>query len=441
MRVRSPRPLRRPAAPVGTGVARSGVLLAYFFNGLALSSWSVRLPSIRSELGLTAADLGVFLTAGAIGTLVTVTIAGAVVMRFGPRVSYRIATAVFVLGYLLLGLAPTVGSFPLLLAANVVHGAAFALTNVPQSILAAGSERRVGRTILPQFHASYSIGSAAGAALGGASAALGVAVLPQFIVLAVIALVVRSTVDRLVSTLAVSLRAEALEVSAGAVASVTAGVPVVGGAAGRATDARGAARRGSRGRGILAVWADPQVLLLGVVVFGAALSEGTANNWVSLAVVDTFAAAESDGALTLSVFLVAQTVVRLIGGPVIDRFGRLAVLRASAVASLLGLAVFALAPGFAVAIVGVAIWGAGSALNVPIGIAIAAADPVNGPARVAAVTSLSSIANIAGPPVIGVFGELVGLRTAMASIGVVILGALLGAGYAVRGRGARVSNR
>lgn len=194
----------------------------------------------------------------------------------------------------------------------------------------------------------------------------------------------------------------------------------------------GSGPRRGRGRALLAVWGDPQTLLIGVIVFGAALSEGTANNWVSLAVVDSFDAAESDGALTISVFLVAQTVVRLIGGPAIDRFGRLTMLRASGLVSIAGLAVFAFSPSFAVAVVGVALWGAGSALNVPIGISIAASDPVNGPAKVAAVTSLSSIANIAGPPLIGVAGEWIGLRTAMATIAVVIAAAVLGAGRAVR---------
>jgi MFS family permease len=79
-----------------------------------------------------------------------------------------------------------------------------------------------------------------------------------------------------------------------------------------------------------------------------------------------------------------------------------------------------------------ALWGAGSALNVPIGIALAAADPVRGPAKVAAVTSLSSIANIVGPPAIGALGERIDIRLAMASIVAVILGAVAASGRAVR---------
>lgn len=384
---------------------RLGILLAYIFNGFALSSWMVRLPGIREGLDLTVPQVSLVLSAGAIGTLVTVTFAGAAVMRFGPLTIYRVATGAFAAAYLMLGLSMEIGGLPLLLAASALHGAAFALTNVPQSILAAANERAVGRTILPQFHAGYSIGSAAGAAAGGAAAALGVAVLPQLIGLVVIALIVRHVVVRLVRPLAVEVR--------------------------RNGDIASRARPAGRGAS-LRVWGESQTLLLGIIIFAAALSEGTANNWAALAVVDVFDAAESQGAFALAAFLVAQTIVRLIGGPAIDRFGRLTILRLSGLVSILGLGLFAFAPALPLAVVGMALWGAGSALNVPIGIAIAAADPVRGPAKVAAVTSLASIANIVGPPAIGALGEVLDIRLAMASIIAVIIAAVTASGRAVR---------
>ncbi|WP_052521410.1 MFS transporter [Agreia bicolorata] len=309
---------------------RLGILLAYFFNGLALSSWMVRLPGIREGLDLSVSEVSLFLSAGAIGTLLTVTFAGAAVMRFGPLRTYQVATIAFVLAYLLLGLSMQVGGLPLLLLANVLHGAAFALTNVPQSILAAANERAVGRTILPQFHAGYSIGSAVGAAAGGAAAALGLAVLPQLFGLAVVAVVIRQIVARLARPLA-------LEVQQNHVAAAQA-LPIAKGAS-------------------LRVWGESQTLLLGLIVFAAALSEGAANNWAALSVVDAFSAPESEGAIALTAFLVAQTAVRLVGGPAIDRLGRLTMLRLSGAVSIVGLGVFALAPSLPLAVCGMALWG------------------------------------------------------------------------------------
>lgn len=400
---------------------RRGVALAYAFNGFALASWTARLPGIRAAVDLDAAGLGVLLTAGAIGTLLTVPVAGRLVARLGALPTYRLATLVFAAAYLLLAVALLLGQVPLLLVGNAVHGVAFALTNVPQSILAAGSERRVGRTILPQFHAGYSIGSALGALLGGASSAAGVSPAAQFLALAVAAVVVRWSIGRHVAPLAASLAHERRSaLAARAAALVQSGpVPVV--------------PRGSRRFG-LGVWTHPQVLLLGLIVFAAALSEGTATNWSAVAVVDAFGVTEADASLGITVFLVAQTVLRLTGGPLIDRLGRVRVLTLSCAAAVAGIALFVLAPGFVLALVGLALWGAGSALAVPIGIAAAAADPIDGPSRVAAVTSLSSVANIAGPPAIGALAVPLGVRPAMLAVSVVVAAAVAAAPRALRPR-------
>nr|WP_246247953.1 cytochrome c biogenesis protein CcdA [Cellulomonas septica] len=69
----------------------------------------------------------------------------------------------------------------------------------------------------------------------------------------------------------------------------------------------------------------------------AALSEGSANDWLSLAVVDGFDRSEAVGGAMLGVFVGAMTVVRLLGTRLIDTFGRVAVLRVSGVVSLGGL--------------------------------------------------------------------------------------------------------
>jgi len=397
---------------------RLGVFIAYAFNGFALASWSVRIPSISAQLGLTTAEVGGFLLAGALGTLVTVTIAGHAVQRFGPRTTYLAATAVFVLGYLLLGLAASALGLTVLLVANVLHGAAFALTNVPQSILSAEAERRIGRTIIPQFHASYSIGAAAGAGLGGLAAGVGLSVLAQFVITAVLAVLVRGLVVRFMGHRPHPSRAD----RAAARSAILAPELPTGLSSPEASTGRARWLRYGRS----SVWREPQTLFIGLIVFGAALSEGAANNWMSVAVVDSFDAPVWQGAGALTVFLVAQTIGRLLGGPLVDRFGRLTMLRLSGVVSVLGVLAFSTLPGLPFVIAGAALWGLGAALGVPISIAIAAADRLRGPSRVAAVTSLSSIANIAGPPVLGALGEVLGIRPAIGVIGVVlVIGVLL----------------
>ena len=72
-----------------------------------------------------------------------------------------------------------------------------------------------------------------------------------------------------------------------------------------------------------------------------------------------------------------------------------------------------LVPTLPVAAVGVAVWGLGAALAVPIGIAAASDDPRRAASRVAAVSVLSSIASISAPPLLGLAAESMGARHAL----------------------------
>ncbi|QTX05601.1 MFS transporter [Agromyces archimandritae] len=97
-------------------------------------------------------------------------------------------------------------------------------------------------------------------------------------------------------------------------------------------------------RTAFSAWIEPRTLLLGLVLVAASLSEGTANTWLSLAVVDGFAAEEATGALAFGSFVAAMTVIRFFGTRLVDRFGRVSVLRASGIAVLAGVALFVFAP-------------------------------------------------------------------------------------------------
>jgi hypothetical protein len=97
------------------------------------------------------------------------------------------------------------------------------------------------------------------------------------------------------------------------------------------------------------------------------------------------------------------------------------VLRASGIASVTGLVVFALAPTATLAGVGIVLWGAGAALAVPVGIAAASDDPVRAAGRVAVVSAFASIASLVAPSVIGLAAEQVGARRALLVVVVTML--------------------
>jgi MFS family permease len=269
----------------------------------------------------------------------------------------------------------------------------------------------VGRPILPQFHAAFSIGTVAGSLAGAGAAALAVPVPAQLVAMAVLAVGWRWWATPL-------LLPDERGVRRAAPARAPAG------------PARRPVPAPSRGRRLARP--DARALLVGVVALAASASELGANDWLALGVVDGFGAGQSTAAVTFGVFVGAMTLVRLVGTPVLARFGRVAVLRASAALAIVGIVVFVTAPSLPVAVAGVAAWGAGSALNFPIAISAASDEPRRAALRVATLSAFAAGAGLVGPLVIGALGEQVGVRSAVLVIAIVLGTVLLVAGRAAR---------
>jgi len=379
----------------------------FALTGITFSSWLARIPTVRDALDLSTAELGGILLIGSLGALVTVTFSGIIVQRWGSRTGMLAATFALAAGYVLMGVGPTVGSVALLAVGIFLNGVAVALGNVPLNVESSRIERAMGRTVIPQFHAGFSIGAVVGSGLGAAASHADVSVALQFSVVAAVAVVWRLA----------SLRGVVLDdaITPRPVRRVP--------APGATVAARPVGRR--RIATALDSWREPRTLLIGVVIMAAALSEGSANDWLSLAVVDGFDQTEAVGGAVLGVFVGAMTVVRLLGTRLIDRFGRVAVLRVSGVVSVAGLLLFGFAPSLTLAGVGVVAWGFGAALAVPIGIAAASDDPLRAAGRVAVVSSFASVASIAAPPLLGIAAEVTGARHALVLIVVAMLASVL----------------
>ncbi|MFI2754373.1 MFS transporter [Cellulomonas sp. P22] len=384
------------------------VLMGLFtLNGLMFSSWLARIPTVRDTLDLTTGQLGVVLLAGSIGSLATATVSGILVTRYGGKIGLYLSTAGFALAYVLLGLGPALGSVPVLAVGIFLIGVSFSIGNVPLNVETAAVERRMGRTVLPQFHAAFSIGAVLGSLVGAAASHLEVSLLVQFAVTALVGTLWRlaAVPHAVLDSVPVRERVAVVDIDAG-------------------TPAPPARARGGV-RSALDAWREPRTLLIGVVIMAAALSEGSANDWLALAVVDGFERTEAVGAVVFGVFVGAMTLVRLLGTRLIDRLGRVPVLRASGVVSLVGLLLFGFAPTLELATLGVVGWGFGAALAVPLGIAAASDDPMRAAGRVAVVSTFSSVASLGAPPLLGLAAESMGARHALVLITVAMVASVL----------------
>src|SRR5699024_5065567 len=169
----------------------------------------------------------------------------------------------------------------------------------------------------------------------------------------------------------------------------------------------------------LSAWLEPRTLLIGVLILSAGLTEGAANDWIAVTVKSEMSAgytaqgAETLGAVSLGVFLTAMTAMRLFGNGLLDRYGRVFVLRFSAGCAAIGLALFTLSPWLWVAVLGIALWGFGAALGFPVGMSAASDDPLRAARRVSVVASVGYTSMLAGPPLIGFIADHLGYRNAL----------------------------
>src|SRR6185312_13259312 len=116
----------------------------------------------------------------------------------------------------------------------------------------------------------------------------------------------------------------------------------------------------------------------------------------------------------------AMTLGRMFGGSMLERYGRVVVLRATAVFAVAGLLLVLLGGSTPVAL-----WGVGASLGFPVGMSAAADDPAFAASRVAVVSSVGYTAFLAGPPLIGLLAEHSGiLRALFVVLGALVLGLL-----------------
>ncbi|WP_199422653.1 MFS transporter [Actinotalea solisilvae] len=379
--------------------ASTAVFVSFLLNGFNFASWASRLPAVRDELGMEPEQLGLLLLVASIGSICALPLSGLVVQRLGARRAIITFATVNVAGLLFAALGVALTSLWLVVPALVLFGVGTGVWDSAMNLEGAAVEQALGRAIMPRFHAGFSFGTMAGAGVGAIAAALHASVLAHLSIGLVLSLV-------------------------GVVVSARWFLPEgTHDAHSDDTDAASSPHAPRRSR--LGAWGEPRTLLIGLVVLAAALTEGAANDWVSLAVVDGFGTDHATGAIGFGIFVTAMTAMRLLGTGLLDRWGRIAVLRLSAGLSIVGLLVFGLVPSLVVALVGVVLWGMGAALGFPVGMSAASDDPRRAAPRVAVVATIGYSAFFVGPPLLGMLAQHVGYRQALLAIAVPVVVGLL----------------
>jgi MFS family permease len=389
-----------PSSPARPELARwrLAITAAFGIGGITISAWGPRLPAIKASLDVGTATIGLLLAGATVGSILGLLASTSLMHWLGGRRAVAGAILLIAAAMTVMGLALIVGSVPLLAVAFVITGAGIGTCDVLINVEGAAVEQAAGRTLMPGMHAAWSIGAAVGSGVGAACAALGITPAGQFI-------------------------GEAVFIGAAAFA-VAAGIP-----RGQRAPAEQAPRdRGARLRQWLRGWMNLQLLLIGLVMLGVELGEGSANSWLTLAVRNNHGQTAAVAALFFTAFAASEGLTRIFAGPVVDRLGRVAAIRLTTALGLIGIVTFILAGNRWIVLLGVVLWAVGVSMGFPLGMSAAAESGPDPAARISVVASIGYFANLAGPPAIGGLAQSAGLLNSLWLIAALFVAAFAAAG-------------
>lgn len=371
---------------------RNALLAVFALCGVAMGGWMARMPAVKQALAIDTAQTGLLILGLAVGSIVGLLLAGPLLNRFPSRTVIAVSIAGMGTGLLVAGVGATLSpSFWVTYGGFAILGASLGACDVAMNVSGALNERALDKTFLPVLHAFFSFGALVGAGVGALTEFAALPLLVHAVVLAGAVLLVGALYVR-------HLQSEPVGSS-------------------RAPESRVSLRE---------IWGDPRTYFIGLIVLGMGFAEGSANDWLSLAMVDGHGTDNTTGAIVFGVFVGVMTVGRLLGGRVVDRFGRVLTLQVSSGLAATGLALFIFVPDLVIALIGVVLWGLGSALGFPLGMSAAADDPRTASARVSAVALVGYCAFLIGPPTLGLLGEQLGILPALT----VVLALIVVAGLA-----------
>lgn len=356
------------------------------------------MPAIRSDLGVGTGTIGVLVACSTVGSIVGLTLARWALHRLGGRGAVLSALLVIAGSLVLMGVGVSSASVALVAVGFTIVGLGLGSLDVSINVEGAAAERAARRTLLPLMHAGWSAGAAIGAAIGAACAAGGIGPGTQFLLLAALVAVVGLVIAR--------------------------DIPVE---APHEDEPEERLSWPSRIRRWMHGWSDRRLLLIGLVLLGVEFGEGSANNWLSLSVKQNHGQPAAIAALFLTLFAVSEASSRVAAGPLVDRLGRVRMLRYTTALGICGVALFVLAHAIWIVAIGVVLWAVGVSMGFPLGMS-AAAEGEDPATQVSVAASIGYQASLIGPPVIGFLAQSVGLLSALWLLAILFVAAFVAAG-------------
>jgi MFS family permease len=356
---------------------RWAVSMFYFSTGLCFASWASRIPDIKTALNLSNGQLGTILFVIPVGQLTMMFFSGKLVTRLG---SHRILLfSIFMYAFSLTSIGLATNAWQLVLSLYTL-GVFANLSNISVNTQGVLTEALFKRNIMTTFHGIWSLAGFTGALVGLFMIRFAISPFIHFVTIAVLLfLLVFFNLKYLVKV----KQAPKTE-----------------------------RQKGFRKR-------DKSLILLGIIGFCSLASEGVMFDWSGVYFKEIVKVPSSLVILGYTSFMIMMACGRFFGDGLITKFGRKRVLQISGVLVSLGLLTAVFFPFLVPCTIAFMFVGLGVSSIIPTLYSIAGKHPSIPTAEaLTAVSSISFLGFLMGPPIIGYIAELTNLRFSFAFIGI-----------------------
>lgn len=328
-----------------------------------------RLPAIADAAGISKGVLGLCLLGTALGTFVSLPIAGAVCDRIGPR------RVIFPLLCVIACILPFISLVPFFgfVFTFIAYGFLRTLIDLSQNMLTIGIEKRTGKKILSRSHGFWSVGLLVGSLGTSVFVALGASPFVHQAIVSAIVIIVLGFVF-------FTMPHDVIEPPA----------PV--------------------GHRPVFVRPNMSILLICAMTIGIAVSEGTIYDWGAFYLRERVLAEPSLVGALFACFTIGMGGMRMSGDVLRNRFKDSTIVRWSAIGAAIGVIILLVLPYAITAGIGLALVGAGVALNAPIAASVTANLSTGTPSNnLAALSLVMLLCTLGVPPLFGFIAEHFGL--------------------------------
>lgn len=350
---------------------RLAIALFFFAHGLILSSWASRIPSIKTYLSISEAELGTLLLLMPIGQISTMPTAAKLVNRLGSKKVVQYGFLFYPLVLLLIGVSTT---YIQLAVCLFLFGVAGNLCNISINTQGVELESIMNKPMMSSFHGAWSISGFAGALLGLLVLSLNMTTSIHFLIVFVLILIVWLFNTKLL-------------------------IPTI------------ANQQKDKEKGSIFKHLDKTLIQLGIIGFMSMAIEGAMFDWSGVYFQEIVKAPEQFVILGYTSFVLMMAIGRFLGDYLIVKLGRKRVVQLSGLLMSSGLIIAVLFPNLWVCTLSFMIVGLGGSCSVPTVFGVAGKHSQVSPSiSLTLISTIAFLGFLIGPPVIGFIAEVFDLR-------------------------------